>query len=151
VLPTDAPILSIQQVVPEAFAALVGLPLLLVASQIITARDSRRFVLVFVGVATAWFAFLYPNISALPLPSSFTNAYQLLLPTYPYPFQFGVNTESRGAGVSFADARFALLMVFLVIACAVVAYSARVWRLAAAEQATRAPAAGGQAGEAGTA
>ncbi|HEY3333627.1 MAG TPA: phospholipid carrier-dependent glycosyltransferase [Candidatus Limnocylindrales bacterium] len=151
-LPTDAPILSIQKIVPEAFAALVGLPLLLVASQIITARDSRRFVLVFVGVVATWFVLLYPNVAALPLPSSFTNAYQLLLPTYPYPFQFGVNTVERGTQVSFQDARFAILMVFLVVACVVVAYSARVWRLAAAEaEARAADAVPGPAGEAGAA
>jgi len=149
-LPTDAPILSIQKIVPEAFAALIGVPLLLVASQIITARDAKRFVLVFVGVVAAWFVFLYPNISALPLPSSFTNAYQLLLPTYPYPFQFGVNTVERGTQVSFQDARFAILMVFLVVACVVVAYSARVWRLAEAESAARAAGEAGPAGEAGT-
>ncbi|HEU0243239.1 MAG TPA: phospholipid carrier-dependent glycosyltransferase, partial [Candidatus Limnocylindrales bacterium] len=151
-LPTDAPILSIQKIVPEAFAALVGLPLLLVASQIVTARDARRFVLVFVGVVAAWFVFLYPNIAALPLPSSFTNAYQLLLPTYPYPFQFGVNTVERGTQVSFQDVRFAILMVFLVVACVVVAYSARVWRLAAAEAEARAgEGAAGPAGEPGAA
>ncbi|HEX5826749.1 MAG TPA: phospholipid carrier-dependent glycosyltransferase [Candidatus Limnocylindrales bacterium] len=152
-LPTGEPILSIQQIVPEAFAALVGLPLLLVASQVITARDSRRFVLVAVGVVAAWFVFLYPNISALPLPSNLVNAYQLLLPTYPYPFQFGVNTVERGGAVTFADPRFALLMLFLVAACVVVAYSARTWRLAAAEDAARAGArgAGGPAGEPGTA
>jgi len=146
-LPTDAPILSIQKIVPEAFAALVGLPLLLVATQVITARDARRFVVVFVGVAAMWFVFLYPNIGALPLPSSFTNAYQLLLPTYPYPFQFGVNTVERGSAISFADARFAILMLFLVVACGVVAYSARVWRLAAGEELAREGSAAGPAGE----
>ena len=36
---------------------------------------------------------LYPNISALPLPSAIVNAYQGLLPTYLYPFQFPVNTD----------------------------------------------------------
>ena len=82
------------------------MPLLLVASQILTARDARRFVLVFVGVVAAWFVFLYPNISALPLPSSFANAYQRLLPTYLYPFQFGgEHRRARDATVSFAGRR----------------------------------------------
>jgi hypothetical protein len=96
--------------------------------------------------------FLYPNISALPLPTTLVNAYQGILPTYIYAFQFGVNTIERGATV-FADIRFGILVVFLVIACVVVAYSARIWRFAAAEDAARGEgdAAGGTAGEAGTA
>ena len=60
------------------------MPLLLVAIQIITARDARRFVLGFVVVVAAWFVFLYPNISALPMPATLANAYQGLLPTYLY-------------------------------------------------------------------
>ena len=80
--------------------------------------------------------FLYPNISALPLPTTLVNAYQGILPTYIYAFQFGVNTVERGATV-FADIRFGILLVFLVVACGVVAYSARIWRIANAEDAAR--------------
>ena len=80
--------------------------------------------------------FLYPNISALPLPTTLVNAYQGILPTYIYAFQFGVNTIERGATV-FADIRFGILLVFLVVACGVVAYSARIWRIANAEDAAR--------------
>jgi hypothetical protein len=58
------------------------------------------------------------------------NAYQGLLPTYLYAFQFGVNTVDRGTAISFADPRFAVLMVFLLVACGVVAYSAWAWRQA---------------------
>ena len=82
------------------------------------------------------FVFLYPNISALPLPATLVNAYQGILPTYLYAFQFGVNTVERGATV-FQDLRFGILMAFLVVACGVVAWSARMWRLAAAEDAAR--------------
>ena len=39
-----------------------------------------------------WFAILYPNISALPLPSAIVAAYQGILPTYLYAFQFPVST-----------------------------------------------------------
>ena len=39
-----------------------------------------------------WFVVLYPNIAALPLPDTIVNAYQGLLPTYLYAFQFSVNT-----------------------------------------------------------
>ena len=106
----------------------------------------------FVGVAGFWFVFLYPNIAALPLPSTIVNAYQGLLPTYIYAFQFGVNTVERGGAISFADPRFAVLMVFLVAACGVVAYSARVWRMALADDVRAADgSASGPAGEAGAA
>jgi hypothetical protein len=61
-----------------------------------------------------------------------------------------VNTVERGATV-FQDVRFAILMVFLVVACGVVAWSARMWRMAAAEDAAREQggSAGGPAGEPG--
>ena len=42
-----------------------------------------------------WFVVVYPNISALPLPSAVVNAYQGLLPTYLYAFQFPVSTADR--------------------------------------------------------
>ena len=54
----------------------------------------------------------------------------------------------------FADIRFGILLVFLVVACGVVAYSARIWRIANAEDSARGgrgDAAGGTAGETGTA
>ena len=151
-LPSSDPLFSFPGIVPELIALLVAIPLGLVAVQVLTARDARRFVLGFVGVAAAWFVFLYPNISALPLPATLVNAYQGILPTYIYAFQFGVNTVERGATV-FQDVRFAILMGFLVIACGVVAWSARMWRLAAAEDAARdrGGSAGGPAGEPGSA
>ena len=42
-----------------------------------------------------WFVILYPNIAALPLPSALVNAYQGILPTYLYAFQFPVSTVDR--------------------------------------------------------
>ena len=87
--------------------------------------------------AGVWFVVLYPNISALPLPSTLVNAYQGLLPTYLYAFQFAVNTLDRSGAISFADAEFVLLLVFLAVACAVVAYSTWVWRMAAATRPRR--------------
>ena len=91
---------------------------------------------------------LYPNISALPLPAAIVNAYQGLLPTYLYAFQFAVNTVDRSGAISFADPRFALLLVFLVIACAVVAYSAWIWRQALGDGPGDDAAAAGQTGTA---
>ena len=68
-LPTDATLFSINAIVPEFIALLVAIPLALVALQLITARDSRRFAAGFVLAAGVWFVVLYPNIAALPLPS----------------------------------------------------------------------------------
>ena len=103
-------------------------------AQVVTARDARRFVIGLVSAAAIWFAILYPNISALPLPATLVNAYQGILPTYLYAFQFSVNTIDRSGSISFADPRFALLLVFIIIASVVVAYSAWVWRQALAEE-----------------
>jgi Dolichyl-phosphate-mannose-protein mannosyltransferase/C-terminal four TMM region of protein-O-mannosyltransferase len=133
-LPTDATLISINGIVPELIALLIAIPLALVGLQLITARDSRRFAAGFVLAAGVWFVVLYPNIAALPLPDTIVNAYQGLLPTYLYAFQFSVNTLDRSGAISFADARFVLLIVFLAVACAVVAYSTWVWRMAAVEE-----------------
>ena len=138
-LPTDATLISINAIVPEFIALLIAIPLALVGLQLITARDSRRFAAGFVLAAGVWFVVLYPNIAALPLPDTIVNAYQGLLPTYLYAFQFSVNTLDRSGAISFADARFVLLIVFLAVACAVVAYSTWVWRMAAVEEDEPAP------------
>ncbi len=132
-LPADAALFSVPGVVPELIAVIAAIPLALVAIQIVTARDARRFAAGFVIAAAAWFVILYPNIAALPMPAALVNAYQGILPTYLYAFQFSVNTLDRSGAISFADPRFAILMVFLVIACAMVAYSTWVWRMALAE------------------
>ncbi len=132
-LPADATLISVPGIVPEFIALIVAVPLALVGLQLITARDSRRFALGFVLAAGVWFVILYPNIAALPLPSTLVNAYQGILPTYLYAFQFSVNTLDRSGAISFADARFVVLVVFLAVACAVVAYSTWVWRMALVE------------------
>ena len=151
-LPSDATLFSVPGIVPEFVALIVVIPLGLIALQVVTARDSRRFAAGFVLAAGAWFVVLYPNIAALPLPSAFVNAYQGLLPTYLYAFQFSVNTLDRSGAISFADARFAILLVFLAVACVVVAYSTWVWRMALVEGDEPATGdTGGPEGEPGTA
>jgi hypothetical protein len=87
-----------------------------------------------------WFAILYPNISALPLPSAVVAAYQGILPTYLYAFQFPVSTVTRSTNTPLFTPMLAILMLALTVTCLVVAYSAWVWRLALAER--RAAAAG---------
>jgi hypothetical protein len=121
--------------VPEGAALVVGIPLLLVALPIVTARDSRRFVIGTMAAIAGWFVVLYPNISALPLPSTVVNAYQGLLPTYLYPFQFAVSTVDRSGTISLADPRLPILGLSVLIAVLVVAYAAWVWRIALAERA----------------
>ncbi len=49
------------------------------------------------AAAAVFFVVFYPNIAALPLPSTLFNAYQGLLPTWLYPFQFPVNTDAPAA------------------------------------------------------
>src|SRR5262249_21694432 len=150
-LPSDTALLSVPGIVPELIALLIAIPLGLVALQLLMARDARRFVGGFVLVVAVWFAILYPNIAALPLPSTIVNAYQGLLPTYLYAFQFSVDTFDRSGAISFSDPRFAVLMLFLVVACVVVAYSAWTWRLALADRGRPSGDADGAAGATGPA
>ncbi len=79
-------------------ALLLAIPLGLVAAFVLTARDARRFTAGTIFAIVVAFLVLYPNISALPLPSIVVNAYQGLLPTYLYPFQFPVNTDPAAPG-----------------------------------------------------
>jgi hypothetical protein len=147
-LPDGEPLFTVNGIVPEIIALIVAVPLGLMAIQVLTARDARRFVTGLIAVTAAWFVILYPNISALAMPSTIVNAYQGLLPTYLYAFQFGVDTIDRGKSISFADPKFAILMVFLVVASGVVAYSAWAWRQALAPDAGSGEGSGGAAGAA---
>ena len=80
------------------------------------------------------FIVFYPNISALPLPSSILNAYQGLLPTYLYDFQFCVSTIARSSTTNFATPVMAVLVLGLLVTCLVVAYCAWSWRIAEVER-----------------
>src|SRR5207344_312360 len=92
VLP-DTPIVSQVGFRIEPIALVILIALLPVAWVVATARDARRFVAGVVLACLAWFVIWYPNLSGLPLPSTIVNAYQGLLPTYLYAFQFPVNTD----------------------------------------------------------
>jgi hypothetical protein len=81
----------------------------------------------------AWFVVAYPNIAALPLPSVVVNAYQGLLPTYLYAFQFPVSSTDRTVEAPLSNPMFAVLFVAICATCLVVAYSTWVWRVALAE------------------
>jgi 4-amino-4-deoxy-L-arabinose transferase-like glycosyltransferase len=133
----DTRIISWPRIPVEPIALLALLPLAYLAGQVLAARDARRFVVGLGVAAAAWLAVWYPNLSALPLPSTVVNAYQGVLPTYLYAFQFPVNTAVRPS-TTLASPIFAALTIAIVITCLVVAYSASTWRLALAESRARA-------------
>ncbi len=130
------PLLTLSTIPVEPVVVVVAvLPLSLLALFVATARDARRFVVGIVTAAIAWFLVVYPNISALPLPSVIANAYQGILPTYLYAFQFPSNRTEVVTGVKLIDPVAAILAVALTLLCIVLAYSAWVWRIALAERA----------------
>jgi hypothetical protein len=134
ILDPTTPILSLEGFRPELVALLLLVPLGAVAWVIATARDARRFTIGLIAAIAGWFVILYPNIAALPLPTSLVNAYQGLLPTYLYPFQFPVNTDAVPPAVKLFALGPLLLLAGLVVFCAVLAYAAAVWRYALAER-----------------
>jgi hypothetical protein len=130
----DATLLQTTLIPVEPIAALVAIPLGYLAVQVLTATDPRRFVLG-VGVAVVvTFLVFYPNFSALPLPSTMVNAYQGLLPTYLYDFQFPVSTVNRNVQTDFLTPVMGVLVAGLLFTCLVVAYSAWTWRVALVER-----------------
>ncbi len=129
----DTAILTLTNVSAEPIALVVLLPLAYLAIQIVGSRDPRRFVLGFGVAVVGWFAILYPNISALPLPSAVVAAYQGILPTYLYAFQFPVSTVDRSVPTPLLTPMFVVLTVAILVTCLVVAYSAWSWRLSLAE------------------
>jgi hypothetical protein len=129
----ETPIITLTNIPVEPIALVVAVPLGYLGLQIYASRDARRFVVGLVVAAVGWFAVLYPNISALPLPSAMVAAYQGILPTYLYEFQFPVSTVTRATDTPLLTPMLLLLLVGLTVTCLVVAYSAWVWRLALAE------------------
>ncbi|MEA2538063.1 MAG: hypothetical protein QOF11_2297 [Chloroflexota bacterium] len=156
---SDTPILTQDgfRIEPIALVVLVGLAP--VAWVVATARDVRRFVAGAVLACLAWFVIWYPNLSGLPLPATIVNAYQGLLPTYLYAFQFPVNTDPVVPFHLFAPVKVLglavpgalLLFVALLITCLVVGYSAWTWRVSLAERklADRDPGSVSRTGQAG--
>jgi hypothetical protein len=129
----DTALFTLNGIPVEPIALVVGLPLVYLAGQVIAARDARRFVVGLLAAAVAWFVVFYPNIAALPLPSTIVNAYQGLLPTYLYAFQFPVSQTTRNVDAPLLSPMLAILTIAIGVTCLVVAYSASVWRLALAE------------------
>jgi hypothetical protein len=131
---TDERVLVLTSIPVEPIALIVAIPLGYLALQVFAARDARRYVVGFLVAVVGWFVILYPNISALPLPSAVVAAYQGILPTYLYAFQFPVSTVTRNINTPLFTPMLAVLTIALVVTCLVVAYSAWVWRLALADR-----------------
>ncbi len=126
-------ILTLTSIPVEPIALLVAIPLGYLAAQVLGSRDPRRFVVGFGVAVVGWFVVLYPNISALPLPAAVVAAYQGILPTYLYAFQFPVSTVDRNVPIPIFTSNLVILTIALTVTCVVVAYSAWVWRLTLAE------------------
>ena len=139
----DDPILTLTSVPVEPIALIAGLPLGYLALQVIGARDSRRFAAGSVVAAVGWFAILYPNIAALPLPATLVNAYQGILTTYLYAFQFPVSTVDRNVATPILGPTLAILLAVLIVTCLVVAYASSVSRRALAGSGEPSPGADG--------
>jgi hypothetical protein len=133
VLP-DTNLLAWDRIPVEPVALILSIPAILIATFVATARDARRFVVGAVVAIIAWFAVVYPNISALPLPTAIANIYQGVLPTYLYAFQFPVSTVPRNVTFQLFGPVPLLLAGSVIFLSVVVAYSAWVWRLALAER-----------------
>jgi hypothetical protein len=130
----DTVILTLTNIPVEPIALVVAIPLGYLAVQVFSSHDPRRFVVGFGVAVVGWFAILYPNISALPLPAAVVAAYQGILPTYLYAFQFPVSTVTRATDTPLLTPMLAILLVAVTVTCLVVAYSAWVWRLTLAER-----------------
>jgi C-terminal four TMM region of protein-O-mannosyltransferase/Dolichyl-phosphate-mannose-protein mannosyltransferase len=119
---------------PDPMALLFLAPMAILAWFALTARDSRRFAVVAMGAAALWFVAWYPNIAALPLPTVQASLFQVLLPTYNYDFQFGVNTDPPFPVQLLGPGTFMLLAGVVIIAAASI-YAASAWRTAGAASA----------------
>jgi hypothetical protein len=130
----DTNVLAWDRIPVEPVALILSIPAVLIAVFVATARDARRFVMGAVVAVVGWFVVVYPNISALPLPTSIANVYQGVLPTYLYAFQFPVSTIPRNTTVQLLSPVPLLLAASVIFLSVIVAYSAWVWRLAIAER-----------------
>jgi len=139
----DGALISIKGMSTQPVAVVALLILAGIAWFVVTARDARRFVMGAIVAIIGEFIAFYPNIAALPMPSTIFNAYQGFLPTYLYPFQFPVNTDPVPAtmpSIFSADPNLfnlppvIVLGGVLAIACLIVAYSAWSWRVVLAER-----------------
>jgi hypothetical protein len=103
--------------------AIALVPATVAAWSILGANDMRRIFTItmssIAGVALVW----YPNWSALPLPTGIHNWYQGVLPTWAWPFQFGVTLE-KPAETALIGSATVVVVALLLLAAAAGAYGA---------------------------
>lgn len=103
--------------------AIALVPATVAAWSILGARDVRRIFTITVGSIAAVALIWYPNWSALPLPAGMHNWYQGILPTWTWPFQFGVTLESP-AETALVSSATLVVGALLLCAAAAGAYGA---------------------------
>ena len=103
--------------------AIALVPATVAAWSILGARDVRRIFTITIGSIAAVALIWYPNWSALPLPAGMHNWYQGILPTWTWPFQFGVTLESP-AETALVSSATLVVGVLLLCAAAAGAYGA---------------------------
>jgi len=103
--------------------AIALVPATVAAWSILNARDMRRIFLITVGSIAAVSLIWYPNWSALPLPTGIHNWYQGVLPTWTWPFQFGVTLE-KPAEIGLVSGATLLVGALLLFAVAAGVYGA---------------------------
>ncbi|HET7701792.1 MAG TPA: phospholipid carrier-dependent glycosyltransferase [Candidatus Limnocylindrales bacterium] len=130
----DVPLITLDRIPVEPVAMVLALPAILIAAFVATARDARRFVVGAIVAIFGWFFVVYPNVSALPLPTAIANVYQGVLPTYLYAFQFPVNNVAASVAVQILGPIPLLLGAAMVFLALVVGYAAWAWRLVLAER-----------------
>jgi hypothetical protein len=110
--------------------AIALVPATVAAWSILGATDLRRTFAITVGSIAAVALVWYPNWSALPLPTGLHNWYQGVLPTWTWPFQFGVTLESH-AETALVSSATLVVGVLLLCAAAAGAYGASRFSTAA--------------------
>ncbi|MFN8520401.1 MAG: phospholipid carrier-dependent glycosyltransferase [Chloroflexota bacterium] len=114
------------QLTADELGALSLLVLLAPAWLVLRARDARRFALGVVAAAALFLLIWYPNLTGLPVPDGLATAFQGLLPTWTYDFQFAVNRELPEPG-GMADLSTAVVAVATLLGVGVVMVAARIW------------------------
>jgi hypothetical protein len=103
--------------------AIALVPATVAAWSILGATDVRRIFAITIGSIAAVALVWYPNWSALPFPTGIHNWYQGVLPTWTWPFQFGVTLESP-AETALVSSATLVVGVLLLCAAAAGAYGA---------------------------
>ena len=98
--------------------AIALVPATVVAWSILGATDLRRIFTITISSIAAVALLWYPNWSALPLPTGLHNWYQGVLPTWTWPFQFGVTLESPAETTLVSSATLVVGVLLLCVATA---------------------------------